>query len=110
MKIYFEDGVLTATQSLALGCDHIINAATGYSNNVSALDVIQNHNPNASIYTNSLAALSNVYCWNRALGVPELYLRAGKDKTFTRVDALTDKELHECHNLMALYQNGGFRK
>lgn len=109
MRIYFEDGRLICTSDVP-DFNFMVDAGWGVQNNQSAMDLYLKLVPDCTIYTNSLVALSNRYCWNSELGVPELYLRAGEDKIFTRVDALTDRELREGHNLMALYRNGGFYK
>lgn len=109
MKIYFEDGPLTATQSLKLGCRYIINAATGYSNNEKTLDRIKKEEPDVSVYTNSLVAIKNSYCWNDKLQVPELYLRSSKTGEFVRVDQLNNVTLHMRHHLLNLYMSGALR-
>lgn len=109
MKIYFEDGVLTATQHLKLGCKRTVNASTGYSNNVDVLNKWKYEYPeNDAIYTNSLAALSNHYCWNDELGIPELYIRSSKTNEFVRVDELTNRELRAEDDLLNLYLSGEF--
>lgn len=108
MKIYFEDGRLTQSSDVP-DFNFMIDAGWGVSQNENSLDNILKIVPDCVIYTNSLVALHNRYCWNPSLRIPELYLRAGENKAFTRVDHLTDRELREGHNLMALYRNGGFR-
>lgn len=110
MKVYFEDGVLIAGNSLKNGCRYIINAATGYSDNEKVLDRIMREEPNVSVYTNSLVALKNLYCWNDELHIPELYLRSSKTGEFVRVDTLTDKEIRKPHNLMSMWINGAFKE
>lgn len=109
MKIYFEDGPLTATQSLKLGCDYIVNAATGYSDNEQTFKRIKDEEPNASVYTNALGAISNYYCWNDELKVPELYLRSSKTGEFVRVDSLTDRAIRMPNHLLNLYFSGAFK-
>lgn len=105
MKIYFEDGPLYAKTSLELGCDHIINAACGYSNNEAAFENIIKANPNASVYTNSLAALINArkYCWNEETKLFELYIRINTDYMFAMIDMYTDRELRCYHNIEKLW-------
>lgn len=112
MKIYFEDGrMFTANTHGVPRYDFTISGRNGYSQNKMALDaILAEQNPNYVVYTNSLIALNNRYCWNNDLKVPELYLRAGDDNEFTRVDELTDRELREGHNIRALFENGGFYK
>ena len=108
MKVYFENGPLLAMNSLSLECDHIINAACGYSNNEEAFEKIMAVNPNASIYTNSLAAFINAihYCWDDKTF--ELYIQKGKNGEFTRIDKLTNRELREGHNLLKMWLAGEF--
>lgn len=108
MKIYFEDGKLVSSICLPFKCDRKIDARSGYSKNSADLDYLNCYQPNATIYTNSLLALDNKYCWNKDLQVPELYIRAGEHMVFTRIDKLTTRELREGHNLMKLYVNGEF--
>ena len=110
MKIYFEDGPLTSSQSLKLNCDHIVNASTGYSNNEQTLDNLSEVKPDASIYTNSLVGLlkAQKYCWNKTDEIFDLYLRRGEN--FVRVDELTDKELRFPHSMYCLWVNGAFKE
>lgn len=89
---------------------YAIDASRGYSSCKNILNYAKLAYPNDSIYTNSLAALSNEYCWNDELGVAELYLRDAITKKFVRVDMLTDKEIRKAHNLMNMYMNCAFRK
>lgn len=108
MKVYFEDGVLTGTTHLKLGCRYAINASVGYSNNEQVFDRILKDEPDVSVYTNSLVPLlySDIYCWNKDLGVFELYIR--KNDEFIRVDELTNRQLRFGHNLLRLWRAGEF--
>ena len=108
MKIYFEDGELLHYTRVPMQVDWAVQANLGVSQNLSMLDLIAEHNPDATVYTNSILALNNKYCWNKELKVPELYIRAGEHMVFTRVDKLTTRELRQGHNLMKLYMNGEF--
>lgn len=110
MKIYFEDDMLREPHQLPIQDFYKIDAAKGYNYNIRILEMIQNHNPDAIIYTNQITALSNKYCWNKELGVPELYIRAGEHMVFTRVDNLTTRQLRKGHNLMKLYMAGEFEQ
>ena len=108
MKIYFEDGKLEDEKLLPITLDYIIDAGLGFSANVKFLDVLSQSNPNCIIYTNSIFAFDNRYAWNEKLQAPEVYIRAGNDTLFTRVDKLTNRELREGHNLARMYIAGEF--
>ena len=108
MIIYFEDGELRADFTLSPRPDLRIDASAGFSANEKALkDALENEDIKI-VYTNSLVALSNKYCWNADKSVPDLYIRRG-GHVFDRVDNLTAKEIREAHNLMMMYMNGEFR-
>lgn len=117
MKIYFEDGTLNPAYKYCFNqapkdfgdqpADFIVYA-NGFRLTVQELDDIVIHHPEAIVYTNSLIALSSRYHWNHELQVPELYIRAGKNMIFTRVDKLTNRELREGHNFAKLYVLGEF--
>lgn len=108
MKIYFEDGELRNYTQIPFEVDWAVQAGLGATQNINILDWHVEHKPDATVYTNSILALNNKYCWNKELKVPELYIRAGEHMVFTRVDELTTRELREGHNLMKLYMNGEF--
>lgn len=114
MKVYFEDGhlrMMPNVYGVPKDC-HIINASEGYSSTKlelqEMLSLEELNETDIIVYTNSIVALSTDYCWNDELKVPELYLRTLDDK-FTRVDQLTDKEIHKPHNLMQMFMNGAFK-
>lgn len=108
MKVYFEDGELRSTDTLPIGHYVIINATSGASRNIALLDDLKKTEPNATIYTNSIFAFSNIYAWNEELKAPEIYIRSGQHMTFTRIDKLTTRELREGHNLAKMYLAGEF--
>ena len=108
MKIYFEDGELRTMYQLPIKDYFKVDASKGYSENIKDLDIMRENNYNATVYTNQIAALSNTYCWESALQVPELYIRAGEHMLFTMIDKLTNRQLRESHNLMKMYINGEF--
>lgn len=108
MKIYFEDGMTLPKERLAFEFDYRVDARFGFLDNQRQLDSILEMRPNSVIYTNSLVALSNEYCWNKELKVPELYIRAGEHMIFTRIDQLTTRELRQGHNLMKMYMANEF--
>lgn len=109
MKIYFEDGYLETDLSfLMVEVDSIVDVTSGVSFNINTLDNLIRRNSDCVVYTNSIFAFNNTYAWNKELKVPEIYIRAGKNMIFTRIDKLTNRELREGHNLAKLYVNGEF--
>lgn len=110
MKIFFEDGLLYNVVEVEgeiynyfdedVEID-VVEAAHGVSYVTAHLNYF-NSLENAAIYTNSILALDNKYAWNEELEVPEVYIRVGKH-LWKRIDALTDRELREGHNLAKLY-------
>lgn len=110
MKIYFEDGELMKSVRYELNAAHKVDGKFGFLQNQRALDTYNEYykDRQVSIYTNSLVALSNEYCWNTELRVPELYIRPGNGRDFVRVDKLTPRSLREGHNLMKMYMANEF--
>lgn len=108
MKIYFEDGEIKSHTEIPFEVDSVIQAGLGVNQNIDMLDALMNWNPSATIYTNSIFAFNNMYAWNEALRVPEVFIRAGSDKVFTRIDKLTNRELRQGHNLAKMYVSGEF--
>ena len=111
MQIYFEDGELKPEVRATIYADHKIDGKNGFRQNERALDEYNKiyKNQTVRIYTNSLVALSNVYCWNNELQVPELYIRPWFGaKDFVRVDKLTSRMLREGHNLLRMYMANEF--
>lgn len=106
MKIYFEDDQLCLINSPAGA--KIVDAQYGYYDNHRRLDLFnQVSDENTIIYTNSLVALDNRYCWNDKKKCCDLYLRniAGEWKP---CQELTEREIRYGHNLEKLYVNGIF--
>lgn len=110
MKIYFEDGELRSPYQLPISDFYKVDASKGYSENEKKLERIRKKDYNATVYINQIASLSNKYCWDEELEVPELYIRAGEHMIFTRINELTTRELKQGHNLMKLYINGEFER
>lgn len=108
MKIYFEDGELRHYTQIPFEVDLAVQSNLGVSQNLYMLDEFLEHQPNATVYTNSILAFNNRYAWNKELKVPEIYIRAGEHMVFTRIDELTNRELRKSHNLMKLYMNNEF--
>lgn len=109
MKIYFEDGYLNPSGRHAPeDFNFVVNADGGLTNNEKYLEMLLEKIPDASVYTNSLVAVHNRYCWNNILRVPELYIKPEHADEWTRVDQLTNRELREGHNLLKMYWSGEF--
>lgn len=108
MKVYFEDGELSHWTQTILKPDLAVYASLGVSLNLNVLDWQFKQDPNATVYTNSIFAFNNRYAWNNELKVPEIYIRAGKNNEFTRIDKLTNRVLKEGHNLAKMYISGEF--
>lgn len=109
MKIYFEDGQLVTSGYLPIEYHYSIDAKYGVGSNMAQLDTLRECQPDAIVYTNTIFAFSNRYAWNNELKVPEIYIRAGENMTFTRIDMLTSRELRKSHNLEKMYIAGEFR-
>ena len=110
MKIYFEDGELKHINRIPVEVDFKIDASEGVTSNINAFDLINVHQHEATVYTNSIFALHNMYAWNEELKAPEIYIRAGEHMVFTRIDKLTNRELRQGHNLAKMYVAGEFDK
>lgn len=110
MQIYFEDGDLVNSILLPVHIDYKVDAARGVSSNIERLDLLNENQPDAVIYTNSIFAFNNMYAWNEDLKVPEIYIRAGEHIVFTRIDKLTNRELKRGHNLAHMYVAGEFER
>lgn len=111
MKIYFEDGELsdqTVVTDPYTGI--IVDATRGVSANIMVLDACAKCRPNDIVYTNSIFALHNMYAWNEELKAPEIFIRAGEEGKWVRIDKLTNRELREGHNLAKMYVAGEFEK
>lgn len=115
MKIYFESGKLDSSKfidelwSKAMTPLFItLDATEGVESNIKTLELSKKENYNGIIYTNSIFAFHNRYAWNDVLKVPEVYIRAGENNEFTRIDKLTDRELREAHRIDMMYLSGAF--
>lgn len=109
MKIYFEDGVLRSNNDLPVIPDHIIDASDGVSQNINMLYSLRVHEPDCTVYTNSLLAFSNQYAWNEELRIPEIYIRK-ENGTFVNITYFTNRELKGDYNLAKMYISGEFDK
>lgn len=109
MIIYFEDGYMRFPYMPTdiRGAYHTVYAAAGYFACVQQLDkILETDDPLCSVYTNSIAALHNKYCWDDIYGCL-LYLRDKYGKWCPAAD-FTHRELRQPHNFMHLYQAGEF--
>lgn len=108
MTIYFEDGELRHVNLIPVEVDFKVCASLGVSRNIEIFDFLNEKVQDAIVYTNSIFALHNMYAWNEELKAPEIYIRAGENGVFTRIDKLTNRELRQAHNLAKMYVSGEF--
>lgn len=86
-----------------------IDAGNGFTYCRKMLRWICNHLPfDTPVYTNSLDAFSNTWCWDDEKRIPMIYVR-NKNGEWTLISELTDKYLRRAHNLEKLYINGYFQ-
>ena len=110
MIIYFEDGSLTNESVYSITGEELIkvDAAHGYTANYNKLVAIDKERDfNTRIYTNSLVALSNRWCWDEENKIPQLYIR-NENSEWESITHFTDRELRQGHNLEKMYVNGVF--
>ena len=110
MIVYFEDGEIT-NSSLYLedGEEAIkVDAAMGYSHCRKRLRYIKDNYPfDIVVYTNSLDAFSNFWCWDDQKKMPMIYIR-NESRKWSLISELTTRELRAGLNLEKLYINGEF--
>lgn len=109
MIIYFEDGYLQMpwVPPRTYQSYHRVYAAAGYNTCEEKLnEILRTEDPYTIVYTNSVAALQNKYCWNNMLGCT-LYFR-DKYGEWYHADAFTYKELRPAYNFFSLYKSGEF--
>lgn len=112
MKIFFEAGQITFDGAWSIYDQyHVtpveIDAGDGYyavRGNLAGTLECWRDGQNVAVYTNSVLALDNRYCWNEEEGICELYLKHGGE--WTRVDKITKRELRQGHNLFNLFVGG----
>lgn len=110
MIVYFEDGKLNLCKAvLEIGeLPFEVDAGMGYSDCRRNLRWIKDTQPfNAKVYTNSLDAFSNFWCWDDEKKIPMIHIRDRSGK-WRLISDMTDKELRMAHNLEKLYVNGIF--
>lgn len=109
MIVYFEDGKL-AHNSLCIEGKVLIkvDAKYGYSSCRKRLRYIRDNCPfDTKVYTNSLDAFSNFWCWDNEKKMPMIYIR-DKNNKWKLISTLTTRELRIGHVLEKLFVNGEF--
>lgn len=109
MIVYFEDGyIMNESIAIETGAFIKIDAAMGHSNCRRSLRYIKDNHPfDTKVYTNSLDAFSNFWCWDEGKKTPMIYIRDEHGK-WKLIQEMTDRELRAAHNLEKLYVNGAF--
>lgn len=110
MIVYFEDGSITNDSMFVENGEELIkvDAGMGYSHCHKKLRYIKDNYPfDTKVYTNSLDAFSNFWCWDNEKKMPMIYIRDDNGK-WKHICEMTDKELRMCHNLEKLYVNCAF--
>lgn len=110
MIVYFENGWLNHHRVLLETCEDLIeiDAGMGYNNCRRKLRYIKDNCPfDTAVYTNSLDAFSNFWCWDDKKKMPMIYIRDKNDR-WKLICEMTDRELRMAHNLEKMYVNGAF--
>lgn len=108
MKIYFENGELSLKDDLYCGYNFKCDAKYGYSENEKFLDKCISINPNAIVYTNSLASLSSKYAWNKIDNDYDIYMRETKEDEFTKISNLYGGRIRLSQNVRKMFLSGCF--
>lgn len=110
MIIYFEDGSITNESIYSVTGEELIkvDAANGYTANYNRLVAIEKERDfDTKIYTNSLVALSNRWCWDERNKIPQLYIR-NKDGEWENATHFAYSNIRQVNNLAKMYVNGLF--
>lgn len=110
MIVYFENGEITNAVLYSETGEEIIkiDAGMGFSHCRKRLNYINNNLPfNTKVYTNSLDAFSNTWCWDNEGKMPMIYIR-NKNNKWTLISELTTRKLRPAINLEKLYVSGEF--
>lgn len=110
MIVYFEDGPITNNSVFLNNGEEAlkVDAGMGYSHCRRKLRYIKDNYPfDTKVYTNSLDAFSNFWCWDDEKKMPMIYIK-GKNGEWRLINELTDRELRMMHNLEKLYVSGVF--
>ena len=110
MIVYFEDGSITNSAMYDKNGNELIkvDVGMGYSHCRKKFRYIQDNYPfNTEVYTNSLDALSNFWCWDDEKNMPLIYIQ-NEEGNWKFISELTNRKLRRGHNLEKLYVNGEF--
>ena len=110
MIVYFEDGSITNDSVFDENGSELIkvDAGMGYSHCRKKLRYIKNNLPfDTKVYTNSLDAFSNFWCWDEENGIPMIYIKIDNGE-WKLISELTTRKLRAANNLEKLYINGAF--
>ena len=109
MIVFFEDGSITNNSLFMDGKEIIkVDAGAGYSHCRMRLRAIdKNFLFDTKVYTNSLDAFSNTWCWSEEKKMPMIYVRDEK-QNWILISDLTTRKLRRAMNLEKLYVNGEF--
>lgn len=110
MIVYFEDESIINDAMYSMdGTEMIkVDAGKGYSYCRRKLKYIKDNYPfDTNVYTNSLDAFSNFWCWDDKKKMPMIYIR-DKNWQWKLISEMTDRELRISHNLEKMYVNGIF--
>lgn len=108
MIIFFEDGSIN--NSLLIDGKEVfkIDAAFGVTINYNMLLAIDKEMDfDTRVYTNSIIALSNRWCWDEQSEVPQVYIR-NADHKWEHITHFTNRQLKQGHNLEKMYRSGEF--
>lgn len=108
MRVYFEDGFLTTPFDIKES-HYRVDAAYGPSACFRDLYWYREHEPEATIYTNFVNALSFDYSWDMINNKCAAYIR-NSDGVWTNIQDLTERELRFAHNVPKMYIAGEFKE
>ena len=108
MRVYFEDGYLTTPFDIEGGY-HRVDAAYGPSACFRDLYWYREHEPEATIYTNFVNALSFDFSWDMVKNECAAYIRDSNGE-WTNIQDMTAREFRFAHNIPKLYIAGEFKE
>lgn len=108
MRVYFEDGYLTTPFDIESPY-HRVDAAYGPTACFRDLYWYREHEPEATIYTNFVNALSFDFSWDMVKNECAAYIRNSNGE-WTNIQDMTARELRFGHNIPKLYIAGEFKE